>query len=289
MSKAATIIRAKHDKENPYFQMRRDTIQNENLSWEARGMLCYLLSKPADWEIQISDLKQKCGRAKVYAILDELIKANYIKERQKFQDEKGHWQWTPYIVYELPIAHTVEEKIISMPETSVTVSQKPEHGKPYTESWEILQNTEEQKIETNTTSEPMATETKITIAPKESNLTTGNTPDKKPAEWLADAMGIKLVKKDWSLYTKIAKELIDAGIPEAEFGQYVGRIRKISKQQKNWNVTVNSLVSNGRMSEYVTARDHYTAQQKTVLSLDEKQKEIEAHEAFMLSVLRRVS
>lgn len=98
----ARIIRAQRSDDNPYFLCRRDTAQDDSLSWEALGVLTYLLSKPDDWEIKVSDLIKRSGKTKVYRILKELIKARYLKPRTKYRDEANHWQWTPYILHESP-------------------------------------------------------------------------------------------------------------------------------------------------------------------------------------------
>jgi hypothetical protein len=102
MNKPKTIKRAQHDDKNPYFMMRRDTAQDETLSWEARGVLSYLLSKPDDWEINIDDLQQQCGKNRVYRIIGELKKAGYIEDRKKQRASDGTWEWTPYILHETP-------------------------------------------------------------------------------------------------------------------------------------------------------------------------------------------
>jgi hypothetical protein len=51
-----TIIRAPRDGENPYCMIRRGTLQDSLLSFETRGMLGYLLSKPRDWRVVVNDL-----------------------------------------------------------------------------------------------------------------------------------------------------------------------------------------------------------------------------------------
>lgn len=141
MSSSARIIRAKHDKDNPYFMMRRDSAQDESLSWEARGMLCYLLSKPDDWEVNVKDLQQQCGQGRVYRIINELKDARYIKDREKKHNpETGKWEWTPYIVFE----HPQPDNVIHITET---VTRKPQHGNPDTVNREIIQSTEEQNTE----------------------------------------------------------------------------------------------------------------------------------------------
>lgn len=96
----SAIIRTQHNKD--FFVMNRLTAQDENLSFEARGMIGYLLSKPDSWDIRVHDLAQKCTKGRVYRILDELASHGYLKKRTKYKDEKGRWQWTPYILSERP-------------------------------------------------------------------------------------------------------------------------------------------------------------------------------------------
>jgi hypothetical protein len=75
MSSKTYIKRSKHDKANPYFMLRRDTAQNRTLSFEARGMLAYLLSVT---ETSYDDLLQNCTMRELNAILDELVAAGYL-------------------------------------------------------------------------------------------------------------------------------------------------------------------------------------------------------------------
>src|SRR5690242_13575347 len=95
-----TIIRTPHDDRRPFFAMSRNTAQDRSLTWEARGVLAYLLSKPSDWQIIIADLKQNCGRDKVRNILDELKMHGYLVITQG-HDEKGHFT-AEYKLYETP-------------------------------------------------------------------------------------------------------------------------------------------------------------------------------------------
>lgn len=78
-------------------------------------------------------------------------------------------------------------------------------------------------------------------------------------EALAAAMGVTLTEADYALYSKLTRELIKSTIPIVEFKTYVQRIRKSANGK--WDVTPNSLITNGRPSEYVTARNAYNAQQ----------------------------
>lgn len=123
------IRRAPHDQENPFAQISREMLQDKHLSYEARGLLGYLLSKSGNWELRVSDLQiPGAGRDKVYRILNELQKCGYIGGRTKYQDEKGYWQWTPYDVYETRDLN---------PFTENPYTDKPNTGDPHTENTEI--------------------------------------------------------------------------------------------------------------------------------------------------------
>lgn len=97
-------IRVKHGKEKPYFLLARNTAQDTNLSYEALGLLVYLLSKPDDWQVMIVDLSKRirCGKNKAYRILNELIDARYM-ERVAIRNEKGLFVKHEYHVHEEPL------------------------------------------------------------------------------------------------------------------------------------------------------------------------------------------
>lgn len=97
-----TIFRTPHNRDNPYFMMTRAAAQDRTLSFEARGMLGYLLSKPSNWRVSIEDLKQQCGRDKVYTILKELIDARYIQRMTKQRPGWRSGTTVEYQVYETP-------------------------------------------------------------------------------------------------------------------------------------------------------------------------------------------
>lgn len=104
-SAAATtgfIFRAPKDRENPYAMIRRDTLQDRSLTWEARGILAYLLSQSDTWRVQATDLCQNCGETVVYRVLNELIEHGYI-ERTSERNEKGHVKAWGYAVHEEPL------------------------------------------------------------------------------------------------------------------------------------------------------------------------------------------
>ncbi|HEX3052228.1 MAG TPA: hypothetical protein VHP83_16330 [Aggregatilineaceae bacterium] len=119
MNGVTTIVRAPRDEEHPHYKGTRESAQNESLSWEARGVLAYLLSKPDDWEIVPRNLQQGCGRDKVYAILKELKDAGYLR-REYVRSDEGKFGGVVYRLYE----DNVAPSIAPLPENPDTA--KPE-------------------------------------------------------------------------------------------------------------------------------------------------------------------
>lgn len=130
------IVRAIKDSEHPYFVSPRSAPQDRELTWEARGLLWYLLSKPDTWEVQPSDLEQQCGRDRVYRILNELIEHRYI-ERQQIRNSKGRVTEVTYVVHEEPL-----------PENPDTANPEPEN--PGVENTHIRYKEKERDLEIKT-------------------------------------------------------------------------------------------------------------------------------------------
>lgn len=89
-------------KQNHYVAIDNNVVCDKRLSWGARGLLCYLLSKPADWRVQIDDLirQSPLGRDGVRKLMSELQKCGYlVKSRIR---EEGKFTGICWDVYESP-------------------------------------------------------------------------------------------------------------------------------------------------------------------------------------------
>jgi hypothetical protein len=131
-------IRAPHTKQRPYFSMNRNSAQDDRLSWEARGVLAYLLSKPDDWQVQIKDLQQHCGRDKVRSILNELQEFNYL-EVEQVHDKLGKFARNQFRIHETPFTEkplTAEPLTANPPLTYNRKKQNTEKDSPAPKSAE---------------------------------------------------------------------------------------------------------------------------------------------------------
>ncbi len=77
------------------------TIRDQSLTFEATGLLIFMLSLPEDWVIHkswLQDQKLKCGRDKLNRLMKELIDAGYVVKKVK-QKEDGKLDGVDWLVY----------------------------------------------------------------------------------------------------------------------------------------------------------------------------------------------
>lgn len=80
-------------------------IEDKRISWGARGLLEYMLSKPDDWKFYMSELishSDKDGRDKTYGYMDELKKYGYVTRKQK-RNSNGKFGNQDLIVNDSPL------------------------------------------------------------------------------------------------------------------------------------------------------------------------------------------
>lgn len=103
-------------------------VQRNDLSYDAIGMLSYLMSLPPDWTIYAETLKRTgCGRDKVRRILAELEKHGYLHIEKDTKDEQGRFSVNEYHAYAMP-----EYNPHFKP-----VTEKPSTVKPSTENLQL--------------------------------------------------------------------------------------------------------------------------------------------------------
>jgi hypothetical protein len=96
------------ERRTQFYVLPMSVIGDDRLSWEARGMLVYLLSKPDHWQVQMTDLLsctasaigKAAKRDKVYLIINELRLAGYVY--RWFNRAGGEFVGVEYEVSETP-------------------------------------------------------------------------------------------------------------------------------------------------------------------------------------------
>ncbi|WP_421927442.1 DnaD domain-containing protein [Lysinibacillus capsici] len=159
-----SIVRVEKNKD--YTIINNTSIQDTRLSWKAKAIHVFMLSKPDDWTFYNEEMQQwaKDGKDSFTAGLRELQKFGYVKKERR-RVEGGKFDYVT-IVYEVPY--------MDLPLTDNPSSGEPYAGKPQTEkpSTEKPFTENPQLLSTNT----LSTDSLIT-----NTLNNINNDDKEPA------------------------------------------------------------------------------------------------------------
>ena len=128
-----TIFRTHKRKDDPFVRVDKDLVNDERLGWDTRGLLIYLLGKPDDWTVRMSDLL-KSGPAKLTAMrrmINEAIEYGYM-ERTRHTTTGGRFVWVTN-VYEYP------KELVNSPSAGFPSMDDPPVDNPSMENLPIYQ------------------------------------------------------------------------------------------------------------------------------------------------------
>jgi hypothetical protein len=123
------------EKTKNYCTISNAPLNDLDLTWEAKGMLAYLLSRPDDWVINVNQLwaASSNGHGAVKRILRELETFGYIS-RRKYRNDKGLFEWEKVISESRgPIAPHAPKDVRKPPQRKTadpTIGRKPSDGIP---------------------------------------------------------------------------------------------------------------------------------------------------------------
>ena len=128
----------KSDKQEGNFTLvPNDLIYDNRLSWKAKGLLLYLLSKPPNWKPHPGDLLKQStdGTDSIKSGMKELRKYGYAEIILKRQ--QGKFTSREYVIYESPLLNKNFKQ------------ENPPEGNSSTSETPSISNTELNNIETN--------------------------------------------------------------------------------------------------------------------------------------------
>lgn len=98
------IIRAIKDKDNTFYTKRRTAVEDRRLSWKAKGIHDYLMSKPDHWNANINELTKASsdGMAAVRSGVQELIDFGYMARVRVVDEETKRVERWELHTYETP-------------------------------------------------------------------------------------------------------------------------------------------------------------------------------------------
>lgn len=167
-------------------------LNNEKLSWKAKGLFAYMLSKPNDWKFNEKHLQKlsKDGKKSLSTTLHELQDNGYL-ERHAKRDDKGRMVGYEYDLYENQQMAKEGIKQVHEAELSIThFSGNGESGNGKTDNGESAPTKDLKILNTDIINKPTAFNT---FRDELNNLLKRNNVDTRAYVW--------------SVYTKIMKEL----------------------------------------------------------------------------------
>ncbi len=119
-----TIIRA--PRRHRFVVMDQRAVEDDRLSWAARGLLCYLLSRPDDWKVLVNDLRKRgnLGRDGIYRLLKELRTLGYARF-QRLRDQHGRIRGGIYFIREIADSPYPDLPDTVLPDTAAPGPAKP--------------------------------------------------------------------------------------------------------------------------------------------------------------------
>lgn len=87
-----------------YYMAHKYYVEDTRLSFKAKGIMSYLLSKPDDWTIYQAEVAKasKDGKASVRSAFNELLELGYLT-REVARKENGDFNGYTYTLYEIPV------------------------------------------------------------------------------------------------------------------------------------------------------------------------------------------
>ena len=128
-----TIRRAPRRRQFVVIEQR--AVEDGRLSWAARGLPAYLLSRADDWQVRVTDLKRRgdLKRDGIYKLLRELRDYGYLAY-ETHRDPSGQIRGGTYTVYEVPLE--------AAPDTDLPDTAGPDTAPPGPVKPGALPNTE---------------------------------------------------------------------------------------------------------------------------------------------------
>lgn len=124
------IFRNRHEKN--FTVLSNEMLNDKTISFKARGLLSFMLSRPTDWQFYYAEIESHSdcdGGTSIMSGIRELIKAGYVTRKQT-KGTDGKWNHCAWDVWEAPQA----EK----PCTEKPYTEKPCTEKPCTENPPLL-------------------------------------------------------------------------------------------------------------------------------------------------------
>lgn len=123
------LTKVRVEKNTKYVTINLTAVEDERLSWTAKGVHLYFMSRPPDWKVRIADLLNRSsqGRHALKAAIRELKENGYLCLR-KIRGDDGQFIDNEYVIYEISQLEKPTVGETDVRETRLTGN--PSDGKP---------------------------------------------------------------------------------------------------------------------------------------------------------------
>jgi len=114
------LIRLEQKHNKKYKTIYLETVENTELSWKAKGLHLYLMSRPPGWELRYNDLlnRAKDSKSSLSTAIKELKTAGYLDIERLDNGDKGLCAGYKWIVSETVVkTQTQDEPCPRKPES----------------------------------------------------------------------------------------------------------------------------------------------------------------------------
>lgn len=118
-------------KSDPYVRIFNSVLHDNRMSFKAKGILAYLLSKPNDWETNIDDLYKHSveGFSSIRSGIAELLLTGYMELNNIRDEESRRFTGRFYVVREEPLItqgfRMIENKNKAFSVTETILAENP--------------------------------------------------------------------------------------------------------------------------------------------------------------------
>jgi hypothetical protein len=250
-----SIVRIQHDKDKPYVQINKIGLETPNVSWAAKGLWAYLISRPDNWRVSVAHLcKIYTGKKRgnsleaIRGMIIELCQAGYMT-RDTVREEKGKFEGINYVVYESKqVCEPQKELKKKVPQRVKPCAVEPALVKATLIKNEFIHSLDPEKKPEKTIEKTEAIRDRAQ-APEV--IRNSHFLDIREALEFCSALGVSIEEKDFKIWSSkfTAKEIYDAlRLILDEQGEMSDGI-VLKKPIKNHAAFVNSILHGGWVKE----------------------------------------
>ena len=144
-----SVLHTIHNRENPYVQLNKKALWDENLSLAASGLWARCMSRPKNWRFNLTELSRSCGIniTTMRRYIKELIEHNYAVAIEVKDNLNMRFLGYHYAFFEFKVSEEEKDRFLESVQKMFPQAHFPRAAFPRLEKTRLLNNEEELKKE----------------------------------------------------------------------------------------------------------------------------------------------